>query len=124
MVALVLLALAATTLWLPAEDPADARPPDTAFDWQARIDLLAGDGHRGVRDGALVRARFDEPWGLVRGPGGSLFVADGGEANRIRRIAPDGEVQTLAGGVEGFADGAGAQARFHTPSALAVDALH
>ena len=122
MVALVLLALAATMLWPPAEDPAEARPPDTAFDWQARIDLLAGDGHRGVRDGALVRARFDEPWGLVRGPGGSLFVADGGEANRIRRIAPDGEVQTLAGGVEGFADGAGAQARFHTPSALAVDA--
>lgn len=120
-VALVALALAATLL-LPASGPPDADPLDTAFDWQAHIGLLGGDGHRGVRDGPLVRARFDEPWGLVRGPGGSLFIADGGEANRIRRIAPDGQVRTLAGGAEGFADGVGEAARFHTPSALAVDA--
>ena len=119
-VVLVLLALALTFL-LPERSPPDADPPATAFDWQAGIGLLAGDGHRGVRDGPLVRARFDEPWGLVRGPGGSLFIADGGEANRIRRIAPDGAVRTLAGGGEGFADGTGAAARFHTPSALAVD---
>ena len=98
-VALVALALAATLL-LPASGPPDADPLDTAFDWQAHIGLLGGDGHRGVRDGPLVRARFDEPWGLVRGPGGSLFIADGGEANRIRRIAPDGQVRTLAGGAE------------------------
>src|SRR5690554_7913063 len=120
--ALVALALAVTLL-LPESGPPGADPPDTAFDWQAHIGPLAGDGHRGVRDGPLVRARFDEPWGLVRGPGRSLFIADGGEANRIRRIAPDGTVRTLAGGEEGFADGTGAAARFHTPSALAVDAL-
>ena len=120
-VALVLLALAATVLWPGLEPTPDPGPPDTTFDWQARVGLLAGDGHRGVRDGPMVRARFDEPWGLVRGPGGSLFIADGGEANRIRRIGPDGAVVTLAGGAEGFADGTGEQARFHTPSALAVD---
>ena len=122
IVALVLLALAATVLWMPRPPASDPGPPATAFDWQARVELLAGDGHRGLRDGPLVRARFDEPWGLVRGPGGSLFIADGGQANRIRRIGPDGAVVTLAGGAEGFADGAGEQARFHTPSALAVDA--
>ncbi|MGY0560496.1 gluconolaconase [Luteimonas sp. A277] len=122
VVLLVLAGLAATLLWPSRDDDTPAAPPETSFDWQARIALLAGDGHRGVRDGALVRARFDEPWGLVRGPDGSLFVADGGEANRIRRITPDGHVHTFAGGEEGFADGVGAQARFHTPSALAVDA--
>ncbi|MEN1925305.1 NHL repeat-containing protein [Luteimonas sp. MJ293] len=121
VVALVLLALAATALWPPQEADGPVAPAETSFDWQARIALLAGDGHRGVRDGALVRARFDEPWGLVRGPDGSLFAADGGEANRIRRIAPDGTVQTLAGAEEGFADGIGTQAKFHTPSSLAVD---
>src|SRR5690606_28280758 len=95
----------------------------TSFDWKQRIAPLAGDGHRGARDGHVLQARFDEPWGLVRGPDGSLFVADGGEANRIRRVAPGGVVTTFAGSGEGFADGIGAQARFHTPSSLAVDRL-
>ncbi|MGO1540052.1 MAG: NHL repeat-containing protein, partial [Luteimonas sp.] len=120
-VVLVALALAATFVWPPGDAP-DPGSPDTTFDWQAQIGLVAGDGHRGVRDGPLVRARFDEPWGLVRGQDGSLYVADGGQANRIRHIAPDGTVRTLAGGEEGFADGVGSAARLHTPSALAIDA--
>ena len=94
--------------------------PRRPFEHGARIDPLFGDGHRGTRDGHVFTARFDEPWGLVRGADGSLYVADGGEANRIRRVAPDGEVSTLAGAREGFADGAGAAAAFHTPSALAI----
>ena len=59
----------------------------------------------------------------MRGPDGSVFVADGGEANRIRRIAPDGSLSTFAGSDEGFADGIGAAAKFHTPSSLAIDRL-
>ncbi|WP_238333500.1 NHL repeat-containing protein [Luteimonas marina] len=124
--ALTALALAATFLFGPLRDwlrgPLPP-PPPTSFDWRARIAPLAGTGLRGVRDGHALEARFDEPWGLVRGADGSLFVADGGEANRIRRIAPDGRVGTFAGSGEGFADGIGAQARFHTPSSLAVDRL-
>ena len=124
--ALTAIALAATWLWQPLRDwwrgPSPTLPA-TSFDWQPRIAPLAGDGHRGARDGHLLQARFDEPWGLVRGPDGSLFVADGGEANRIRRIAPDGSVTTFAGSVEGFADGIGRAAKFHTPSSLAVDRL-
>lgn len=126
LVAAALAALALAAVFLPVSPPGSDRPgadpPATAFDWPARITLLAGDGHRGLRDGAAAQARFDEPWGLVRGPDGSLYVADGGEANRIRRIAPDGGVHPFAGSVEGFADGRGAAAAFHTPSALAVDA--
>ncbi len=124
--ALTAIALAATWLWQPLRDWWRGPPPAlpaTSFDWRPRIAPLAGDGHRGARDGHLLQARFDEPWGLVRGPDGSLFVADGGEANRIRRIAPDGSVTTFAGSVEGFADGIGSAARFHTPSSLAVDRL-
>lgn len=122
--ALTVLALAATFWFAPIRDALqpDPGPPATAFDWQARIAPLAGDGHRGLRDGPAAQARFDEPWGLVRGPDGSLFVADGGAANRIRRIAPDGTVHPFAGDAEGYADGHGAAAAFHTPSALAVDA--
>ncbi|WP_298581341.1 gluconolaconase [uncultured Luteimonas sp.] len=124
--ALTALALAATFFWQPLRDWWRGPPPSlpaTAFDWVPRIVPLAGDGHRGARDGHGLQARFDEPWGLVRGPDGSLFVADGGEANRIRRIAPDGTVGTFAGSGEGFADGIGAAAKFHTPSSLAIDRL-
>ncbi|WP_262378593.1 gluconolaconase [Luteimonas viscosa] len=124
--ALTALALAATFFWPTLRDWLRPPPPSlapTAFDWQPRIEPIAGDGHRGARDGHVLGARFDEPWGLVRGPDGSLFVADGGEANRIRRISPDGRVTTFAGSSEGFTDGIGAAAKFHTPSALAVDRL-
>ncbi|MGY1521992.1 gluconolaconase [Luteimonas sp. A482] len=123
---LTALALAATFLWQPLRDWWRGPPPTlaaTSFDWQPRIAPLAGDGQRGLRDGHLLQARFDEPWGLVRGVDGSLFVADGGEANRIRRIAPDGRVTTFAGSSEGFADGIGTAAKFHTPSSLAIDRL-
>ncbi|HRO27527.1 MAG TPA: gluconolaconase [Luteimonas sp.] len=122
--ALTALALVATFLWPPLRDwlrrPPPPLPP-TAFDWQPRIVPLAGTGLRGARDGHVLEARFDEPWGLVRGPDDSLFIADGGEANRIRRIAPDGTVTTFAGSSEGFADGIGNAAKFDTPSSLAVD---
>ena len=123
--ALVALALAATFLLEPLRDwlrPAPALSP-TPFDWSARIEALAGDGHRGLDDGHLLQARFDEPWGLVRGADGALYVSEGGSGNRIRRIAPDGDVATFAGNGPGFADGIGGAAAFDTPSSLAVDLL-
>lgn len=52
---------------------------------------------------------------------GTVYVADAGESNRIHKISPDGNVATLAGGNEGFADGAAGQASFNTPSGLAID---
>lgn len=122
---LVALALAATFLLEPLRDwlrPAPVLSP-TPFDWSARIEAFAGDGHRGLRDGHLLQARFDEPWGLVRGADGALYVSEGGSGNRIRRIAADGTVSTFAGTGPGFADGIGTAAAFDTPSSLAVDLL-
>lgn len=91
--------------------------------WPARVHLLAGDGQDGALDGAAPASRFSDPYGVAIGPRGAIYVADGGEANRIRVVQPDGAVSTLAGGKEGFVDGLGAAAAFNTPSAIALDHL-
>jgi sugar lactone lactonase YvrE len=87
------------------------------------VTLLAGDGHIGWRDGPTAEARFADPYGVALDPHGLIYVADAGAGDRIRVIHPDGGVQTLAGGQRGFADGAGAAARFDTPSSVALDAV-
>jgi DNA-binding beta-propeller fold protein YncE len=74
---------------------------------------------------AHVRTLTDEgladPYGVAVDDKGNIFVADGGEGNRIVVIAQDGSRRVLAGGAEGFRDGAAAQAAFNTPSGLALD---
>ncbi|MCD9004919.1 gluconolaconase [Luteimonas sp. XNQY3] len=119
--ALTVAALVASFLW-EWQTPARVSlgPPPAGL--PARIEGVAGDGHRGVRDGARSEARFDDPFGIAVAADGTAFVADGGASNRIRRVHPDGRVDTLAGSLEGFVDGRGADARFHTPSGLAIDA--
>lgn len=105
----------------PADVPA-AAPSVPPAGWMPRISLLAGDGHVGLQDGPAAAARFADPYGLALDAQGRLYVADAGDNNRIRVVQPDGSVATLAGGSEGFADGAGSAARFNTPSGLALDA--
>lgn len=89
--------------------------------WPARVTTLAGDGVPGAVDGPAAASRFDDPFGVALDRRGTVYVADAGDSNRIRTIAPDGTVATFAGGKEGFQDGVGAAAAFHTPSALAFD---
>jgi sugar lactone lactonase YvrE len=96
-------------------------PAPTRADWVARVATLAGDGVPGTADGIAVQGRFSDPFGVAVDARDNVYVADGGDGNRIRKIAPDGTVSTFAGGREGFADGAGNAAAFHTPSALAID---
>lgn len=98
------------------------KPRPTVFGQRAVVKTLAGDGSPGFSDGPVNQARFSDPFGIALDSKGNLYVADAGHNNRIRRIAPDGMVMTIAGGEEGFQDGQGASARFNTPSALAVDA--
>lgn len=76
----------------------------------------------GSADGPGNQARFSGPVGIAVASGGTRFVADSGN-HTIRRIAPDGQVGTLAGqaGTSGSADGTSGDARFHYPTGLAVD---
>jgi sugar lactone lactonase YvrE len=93
-----------------------------AADWAGATRVLAGDGTPAARDGRALDARFSEPFGLAVGPDGTLFIADAGDHHAIRVLSPDGTLFTLAGGTRGFADGRGADARFDTPSGVALTA--
>lgn len=93
-----------------AAAPLDTGPQATPNFWSGKVALVAG------KDG-----QFADPYGVAIDGGGNIYIADGGDGNRIRRIAPDGVVTTVAGGEEGYVDGPGTQARFHTPSGLAID---
>ncbi|MDR2208257.1 MAG: hypothetical protein LBE22_04705 [Azoarcus sp.] len=84
------------------------------------VNTLAG-GESGFADGKGGDAKFRMPEGIASDAAGNLYVADRGN-HRIRKITPAGEVSTLAGGEEGFADGIGNAARFHLPEGVASDA--
>lgn len=83
------------------------KPAPTAIGWPVAISPLAGG--------------FADPFGVALDRAGNLYVADAGEHNRIRRIGVDGAVTELAGGREGYSDGTGSGAAFHTPSGIAFD---
>jgi sugar lactone lactonase YvrE len=75
----------------------------------------------GLQDGPGAQARFYTPHGLAVGADGAVYVADG-DNHAIRKIVegPVGaSVSTLAGGIEGPADGTGAEAQFAYPTGLA-----
>lgn len=83
------------------------------------IQVLAG-GVSGFRDGPAAQSAFRFPRSVAVGGDGAVFVADAGN-DRIRRIAPDGQVSTLAGSIFDYGDGAGIHARFRRPSGIALD---
>jgi RHS repeat-associated protein len=85
------------------------------------VSTLAGDGTAGFADGPGGSAKFNGPRAVAVDASGVVYVADTGN-NRIRRIASDGSVTTLAGdGTAGLVNGAGAQARFSAPGGLVLD---
>jgi uncharacterized protein (TIGR03437 family) len=64
-----------------------------------RITTLAGDGLPG-RDGdggPATAARLNTPYGISLGARGEVYIADLGNS-RVRRIASDGTIATIAGG--------------------------
>ncbi|MGI8672675.1 MAG: gluconolaconase [Luteitalea sp.] len=114
----VLAAVAAAAWW--TQRPRAPRLPEPP--WPAWVTVLAGDGRVGWRDGRADRSRLAEPFGVAVAADGTIYFSDAGDSHRIRTISPTGQVSTVAGGGGGFADGAGATARFSTPSGLAIDA--
>jgi sugar lactone lactonase YvrE len=91
------------------------------------IETFAGSGPVGLSGGGFAEgpratAQFSFPEDVVAAPGGILYVCDTGN-NRIRKIAADGTVSTLAGqATAGYVDATGADARFDFPVAIALDA--
>jgi RHS repeat-associated protein len=88
------------------------------------ISTVAGTGTAGFAGdgGAATQADLNSPFAAAAGPDGSLYIADTIN-NRVRRVAPDGTITTVAGtGVAGFAgDGALAtQALLFNPTGLAL----
>ena len=89
--------------------------------WTARISTVAGDGLPGSVNGNGRQARFADPFGVAADAAGNLYVADGGDANTIRKIDTLGVTSLFAGSIEGYAEGAGKMAAFNTPSGMAFD---
>lgn len=87
------------------------------------VTTLAGmAGSAGSADGTGSNARFNYPTGVAVDSGGSVYVVDYLNST-IRKITPDGFVNTLAGlaGSTGIADGTVSAARFGHPTGVAVD---
>jgi hypothetical protein len=89
---------------------------------QGVVSTVAGTAGRGSVDANGVNARFNSVTSIVLDAAGNLYVAD--QMNfTIRKIAPNGDVTTIAGkaGDFGNADGVGANARFSMPYGLAIN---
>ncbi len=89
------------------------------------LSVLAGSGNFSFwgDGGQATLARFNRPAATARDSAGSIYVADTGN-HRVRRIAPDGVVFTVAGtGVAGPAgDGGPAlSAQLSSPQGLSID---
>lgn len=89
------------------------------------ISALAGNSSFGNTGdgGSATTALLREPRGVAVDLTGNVYIADT-EAHTIRRVNTSGNISLFAGtGVKGFAgdNGAAAQARFNSPTGLAVD---
>jgi len=91
------------------------------------VTLLAG-GSAGYVNATGSLAKFRTPWGVAVGPGGEVYIADAYN-HSIRKVTAAGAVTLLAGGAKtigpepGWTDGLGANARFNSPSGVAVDSV-
>src|SRR5688572_22210471 len=87
-----------------------------------RIDTVAGNGSIGD-GGPAPAALFQSVQGVALDGLGNLYISDADD-HRIRKVAPSGLIQTLAGtgtaGFEGDGDNAD-RARLNTPYGVAAD---
>jgi streptogramin lyase len=92
----------------------------------AEIRTIAGNGAKGFSGdgGPAARAQLNNPFGLVRGPDGALYICDT-DNHRIRKIAPDGTISTVAGtGERGWSGDGGSAlaAKLNEPYEVRFDA--
>ena len=87
---------------------------------RGEVITLAGGRAAGIEDGVGQDARFNGPIGIAVDSAGRVVVADTYN-DRIRLVDGNGVVTTTAGNVRGYADGASRDARFNTPTGIAID---
>ncbi|MFY8097051.1 MAG: putative Ig domain-containing protein [Flavobacterium sp.] len=90
------------------------------IDTSGNVTTVAGSGEGGFADGNAVTAKFYYPYGVAVDKYGIVYVADYFN-NRIRKITTTGTVSTIAGGIEGYANGNGTNAKFKNPIRVVVD---
>jgi len=83
------------------------------------VSTFAGD-KEGFFDRQGATAQLDGPTGIAFDAAGNLYVVDTNN-ERIRKVTPEGEIGTLAGGEQGFADGQGRSAQFFGPLGITID---
>jgi streptogramin lyase len=108
---ILLLALAALSL------------PLRAADWS--IATFAGNGQQGFSGdgGQATAAQIDNPFGVVRGPDGALWICEY-TGQRIRKVNADGTIHTMAGSSKKGYTGDGGpalEATFNLPHEIRFD---
>lgn len=102
---------------------AGASKEDFNYQTSYLVSTLAGNGSAGYADGKGQAAAFNfgNRCGLDIDADGNLYVAEA-ENHRIRKVAPDGTVTTLAGsGKNEYTEGKGTEASFYLPMDVVVD---
>jgi len=90
--------------------------------------VVAGNGTAGYSGdgGPATRAQLNFPEGLALDSAGNLYIADSNN-NRVRRVALDGTISTVAGnGTAGYSGDGGpaTDAQLNAPNGIAVDAAN
>jgi sugar lactone lactonase YvrE len=92
------------------------------------VTTIAGGEERAYADGPALQARFGAPNSLAFDSDGNLYVAEAFYGHnlpgwpRVRKIAPDGTVTTVAGdGQRGYIDGPASEAQFDFPGGPSID---
>ncbi len=94
-----------------------------AASWETST--VAGNGQQGFSGdgGPATSAKIDNPFGVVRGPDAALWFTEY-TGHRIRKVNPDGTIQTPAGtGAKGYTGDGGpaTQATFNLPHEIRFD---
>ena len=77
----------------------------------------------GYVDDVGINAKFNQPKGIALDSKGNLYIADYNN-DRVRKLMPNGRVETYAGSTKGYQDGVGTNAKFNYVNNLCVDAYN
>ena len=100
-------------------------PSKNPTDWIGQqksgcVSTIGGGGTAGYKDGAAYTSLFISPMGIAVDSKGVVYVAD--TWNQKIRTIKNGQVATLCGSTQGYADGPIASAKFNYPHGLDIDA--